>query len=1101
MKTLKKTLCLVLAVVLVVGVLILPAAADSATAPKEDAKAKEAFDTLKLYGVVNGLDDKGTPGLDKQLTRAEVAAIVYRIMTGDELGTKLDTFASKADVYTDKIPNWAKGYVGYVTDAGIFGGYEDGSFRANNSVTGDELLKVMLVCIGYGKEGEFIGERWAVNTRTLAEKVGMFDIEYTINLDLSKVILRGDVFKIVMNAVSVPRVSYHNGSYSYYVGDNSRPDVTNSGNNHANTSLIVATATAAAAGAQTQDAWGIPEFKAAVGASLTVQFNNPVQPVVKTVVTAAAVKTSTILYDSFYIEDECDIAKELKLTKDAKIAIWRNGAYVGPDEIHVAEENDTFGEFGCHTLIYENKAADKKIAVNATTTVQCDYIMVQIDTYLAKIDSLAGGDKVGDKNDHTVGDTTTDTATLTYYDKKAGSKAATAEKLDGFKKNDWIVVNVNVGGTAAVAMKDPTPTAKTFVAPVTDANVTAKEISKGAIATTSNTYIGFVSTASKQYLYNTTYCRNDKLEPKNLTDKFVYNVVMDQKGFVLDAVPITNPDSGFGVITKYEAVSFDNGTYNGYVARLTLKLPDKTEVVHDFIKTLDNAANNVWDTKAAVGANNVRDGAFAVGNLVYFEKSNTINGLYKATGVLGVDAAHGVIANPVNDYSTTRIVPNRSDILDSYNSSSTFILGNAATDANFLVDDSTVIFLARYSIDNTTTEPNDYKFVGYDVTDFRSLPEIGVDGQAVAIQGMTTIRRNALTVQAFSVDANGQPVKPAAGEVAKYVVINGGTRVVNKAPTQGVPNVAFIYGNTYFEQVGATYYTYNAFKTDGTATTITVATNNTVGIVDGNGLYSYGQPVNNGTGTAYTEVFSLEGTNLLPGRDYELENGVLTCGARHWTVADGCKVYTVAPTPGYPGKAGDCRELTMGTDAFEWEYYCKRNAWVVTDTYGNVCAVFFDLGTNVPAPSIPETAKAGFNTVSMTLDTQITANRTKLSELAFSYNKGATSSTTGTFGGSITAKVVTIKKMDSDSGLYVDVTANAASTAFISSGVYEVKLQLTIVPGEDGTDDEAIYTFDLATAGNILSLNPAYSGVSIAATGTTAKIAADGTITITLTVS
>ncbi len=72
-------------------------------------------------------DDNGYCNPKKNITRAEAATIYYRLLKPETKETK--TFTDSSD-----IPSWAKEAVNALCSAGIFKGYEDGSFKASNSI-------------------------------------------------------------------------------------------------------------------------------------------------------------------------------------------------------------------------------------------------------------------------------------------------------------------------------------------------------------------------------------------------------------------------------------------------------------------------------------------------------------------------------------------------------------------------------------------------------------------------------------------------------------------------------------------------------------------------------------------------------------------------------------------------------------------------------------------------------------------------------------------------------------------------------------------------------------------------------------------------------
>ncbi|WLR50678.1 S-layer homology domain-containing protein [Bacillus tianshenii] len=95
-----------------------------------------AFDyvaALTEAGVINGYED-GTFQPNKKVSRAEVAKMVAESYDAGETGTSS---------LTDIDGHWAKGYIAALVDEGVINGYEDNSFKPNNTITRAEAAKVI----------------------------------------------------------------------------------------------------------------------------------------------------------------------------------------------------------------------------------------------------------------------------------------------------------------------------------------------------------------------------------------------------------------------------------------------------------------------------------------------------------------------------------------------------------------------------------------------------------------------------------------------------------------------------------------------------------------------------------------------------------------------------------------------------------------------------------------------------------------------------------------------------------------------------------------------------------------------------------------------
>ena len=96
--------------------------------------------------------------------------------------------------------SWAKGYISWCAGKAIVGGYEDGTFRPAGNITYDEALKMVCAMLGYT---DFDSELWPVDVRTK----GLIDLELGDNLDGiagDAALTRAQVVQLVSNALDKP---------------------------------------------------------------------------------------------------------------------------------------------------------------------------------------------------------------------------------------------------------------------------------------------------------------------------------------------------------------------------------------------------------------------------------------------------------------------------------------------------------------------------------------------------------------------------------------------------------------------------------------------------------------------------------------------------------------------------------------------------------------------------------------------------------------------------------------------------------------------------------------------------------------------------------
>ena len=84
-------------------------------------------------------DTSGNFNPDKYVTRAQMAAIICRMLGETE---NLTTDGSR---FTDVPASyWANGYIIKAASLGIINGYQDGSFKPNNTVTYEQALAMVI---------------------------------------------------------------------------------------------------------------------------------------------------------------------------------------------------------------------------------------------------------------------------------------------------------------------------------------------------------------------------------------------------------------------------------------------------------------------------------------------------------------------------------------------------------------------------------------------------------------------------------------------------------------------------------------------------------------------------------------------------------------------------------------------------------------------------------------------------------------------------------------------------------------------------------------------------------------------------------------------
>ena len=170
---------------------------------KENSDNNEKIETLQKAGIITGYPD-GSLGLDKPITRAEIAVILTKIK--GELIEKNDQ-----QIFNDVSKgHWAKFYVENASQIknlqGISAivGYPDGSFKPSNQITYAEILKILVAASKPDLTSADVAEStWPSSWIAWANSMGIIGPNSGIeNPEPNKFAPRGHVFTMVYNAMS-----------------------------------------------------------------------------------------------------------------------------------------------------------------------------------------------------------------------------------------------------------------------------------------------------------------------------------------------------------------------------------------------------------------------------------------------------------------------------------------------------------------------------------------------------------------------------------------------------------------------------------------------------------------------------------------------------------------------------------------------------------------------------------------------------------------------------------------------------------------------------------------------------------------------------------
>ena len=405
----KKLLAMVLALVMTLSLAV------SANAAFKDVKDidetyAEAVEVLTGMKVFKGYED-GSFLPKNAITRAEVAAIVYRIYTTDVKDTYVKNYETYNKFADMAGAGWAKGYIGYCANAALVKGYPDGNFKPSGKVTGYEVLAMILRAVGYDQNGEFTGADWALHVAQIAEQAGV--LKNVKGVDLNAPATRELVSELLFQSIQVPMVTY-TAAFGYQnvslTADKDKNHLKNNATlGYKNFGLICG---------EDEDEWGRPTKVWANDVNESGKYENNKDSAYATIAYKADASFQAATA-------QCDILKELGTKKDVKGDLIVNGQKL--DAVTLKDVTGKVGAQGRQLEVFYkyNDAGDTRI--------------VMIDTFLARVEDTA--EAKFDKNGHM---TTPYTITLAVFDKDNTGTELVLEDKDaafGYEEGDFVLLN------------------------------------------------------------------------------------------------------------------------------------------------------------------------------------------------------------------------------------------------------------------------------------------------------------------------------------------------------------------------------------------------------------------------------------------------------------------------------------------------------------------------------------------------------------------------------------------------------------------------------------------------------------------------------------
>jgi hypothetical protein len=187
-------------------------------------EAAEVTSGLKIF---EGYTD-GSFGPEKEVTRAEMAVIICKILNGSNVDPANFSGVTK---FTD-VPSWAEGYVNYCNSMGIVVGVGDNKFDPNRTVSTVEAATMLLKALGYFIEEDQLGADWKTVVTGRALNMKLYG---NLTLGVDEPLTRDNVAELLFHTLFAQRVAYDDNRHLYVKNTDRDVVVTNGTSDRDNT--------------------------------------------------------------------------------------------------------------------------------------------------------------------------------------------------------------------------------------------------------------------------------------------------------------------------------------------------------------------------------------------------------------------------------------------------------------------------------------------------------------------------------------------------------------------------------------------------------------------------------------------------------------------------------------------------------------------------------------------------------------------------------------------------------------------------------------------------------------------------------------------------
>ncbi len=573
MRNLKKILALVLALVMSFSLM---ATANAFTdSDKINGTYEEAVEVLSALKVFQGYEN-GSFVPQGSITRAEVAAIIYRIVTGDVTNKQVGIYADYNKFDDVKSTSWYAGYVNFCANAEYIKGYDAKTFGPNDPVTGYQALAMILRAVGYDKNGEFTGAGWQTQTAAVGKKLGITDnvSEGTLGVAATREV----VAEILFRSILVPQVEYTVAFGYQSIGQVSIGY---------ETFKLVGSVSA-------DDEWGRP--------SKVWKLDKDNDKVAETTDTTLVSLAIDPVASYTAAVTECQVAQDVGFTGTKTYTVYTNGiANKTSDTLYANNTVNTIGAQGRLTLVYTDR-------------------IVYIDTLLAEVTAVRNA--VLDAAGHVV---TPATITLKVYD--ANNAFTVVTLANGGTNYTYTVGNMLL--VYAVQNGQGKVVTNTNIASMVQQHVEILGVAESFVGAQSTIWANI----KKHVIGGTEYTDNNRFHldqaGRDLTNHTWYK---DQNGNLIGATDVIS--TNYGVLKNIRWIVGAPGHVEATMVDMTGNESTVTVATIDGVVPNSGFALTNDDAKVAYRAH--AQGAI-VGKVAYVSDELLYNNLYEGYAMYRVD--------------------------------------------------------------------------------------------------------------------------------------------------------------------------------------------------------------------------------------------------------------------------------------------------------------------------------------------------------------------------------------------------------------------------------------------------------------------------------